>query len=180
MMSLCSVWIGKYEGNIFFIPVSKSPNLKVIVQKLFHHKNEQVPHEFPSDEDAINQLKQLVNGMKQKPILLILDDVWSGSESLLEKFAFDVPNYKILATSRTEFRRFPTYKLKLLKGEAAMKLFRHSAILNDGSSYIPSEDIVKEVLSQSLIYIYIYIYISCFCILMHAFRRYFKYIYIYI
>lgn len=153
MISLFSVWIGKYEGNIFFIPVTKSPNLKVIVQKLFHHKNEQVPHEFPSDEDAINQLKQLLNGMKQKPILLILDDVWSGSESLLKKFAFDMPNYKILVTSRTAFPGFPRYNLEPLKGEAAMKLFRHLAILNDGSSYIPSEDIVEKVLGQSLIYI---------------------------
>jgi hypothetical protein len=145
-----------YEGNIFFITVSKSPNLKVIVQALFRIKKEQVPHVFSSDEDAIiSQLKQLLNRKEQKPFLLILDDVWSGSESLLDKFTFHIPNYKILVTSRTAFPRFPfKYNLEPLKGEAAMKLFRHSAILNDGSSYIPSEDIVEKVLGQSVICMY--------------------------
>ena len=114
-----------------------------------------MPHKFSSDEDAVSQLKQLLNRMEQKPFLLILDDVWSGSESLLDKFAFHMPNYKILVTSRSAFPRFPfKYNLEPLNGEAAKKLFRHSAILNDASSYIPSEDIVEKVLGQSVIYMY--------------------------
>ncbi|XP_059456168.1 probable disease resistance protein At5g66900 [Corylus avellana] len=147
------------DNNIFFVPVSNTPNLKVIVQKLFRHKVDQVP-EFFSDEDAINQLEHLLNQIGQNhstflptpapqnnPILLILDDVWSGSESLLEKFAFRIPNYKILVTSRTSFPRFSfTYKLKPLNDEDAMVLFRHSATPQDGSSYIPGGDTVKMIL----------------------------------
>ncbi|XP_059456169.1 probable disease resistance protein At5g66900 [Corylus avellana] len=135
----------KYEGNIFFFTFSKSPNVKVIVQEIFRKKKEQVPQEFSSDEDAISQLMQLLNRMEQKPMLLILDDVWSGSESLLDNFAFDMPNYKILVTSRTAIKRFPCSTLEPLNGEAAMKLFRHSANLKDGSSNIPSEDIVEKI-----------------------------------
>ncbi|XP_062156398.1 probable disease resistance protein At5g66900 [Alnus glutinosa] len=133
---------GKFE-NIFFVLVSKTPNLKVIVEKLFRHKgNDQVP-EFQTDEDAINQLEQLLNQIEGS-ILLILDDVWSGSESLLEKFEFNMPNYKILATSRTAFPRFSfTYKLQPLNDEDAMTLFRHSAALQDGSSLIRDKDIKK-------------------------------------
>ena len=121
--------------------------------------------EFLSDEDAINQLEHLLNEVGQNhstflptpapqnnPILLILDDVWSGSESLLEKFAFRIPNYKILVTSRTSFPRFSfTYNLKPLNDEDAMALFRHSATPQDGSSYIPGGDTVKMVLFQSAI-----------------------------
>jgi hypothetical protein len=107
--------------------------------------------EFFSDEDAINQLEQLLNRIGQihspvlptpapqnYPILLILDDVWSGSESLLEKFAFHIPNYKILVTSRTSFPRCFTYKLKPLNDKDAMALFCHSATPQDGSSSIPN------------------------------------------
>ncbi|KAB1199698.1 hypothetical protein CJ030_MR0G015468 [Morella rubra] len=137
---------GKYVDNIFFVHFTKTPNLKVIVRNLLHHNGCQVP-EFQSDEEAITQLEHLLIEIRQKnPILLILDDVWSGSESLLEKFKFHIPDYKILVTSRTAFPRFNCrYNLKPLKEEDAMILFRHSAILSDGSSDIPDEDIVKQV-----------------------------------
>ncbi|KAG6666345.1 hypothetical protein CIPAW_01G025100 [Carya illinoinensis] len=135
---------GKYE--IFFVMVTKTPNLKDIIRRIFCHKGDRVP-EFQSDEDAINHLKQLLNRIKQQnPILLILDDVWSGSESLLEKFKFHMTGYKILVTSRTAFPRFSCkYKLEPLSDEDATKLFRHSAILQDGNSYIPDDDTVKKI-----------------------------------
>ncbi|XP_075635607.1 putative disease resistance protein At5g66900 [Castanea sativa] len=136
---------GIYMDNIFFVNVSKTPNLKVMVQKLFSHNGDECP-EFQSDEEAINQLEQLLNQIGPKPILLILDDVWPGSESLVEKFKFDIPNYKIVVTSRTAFPRFRfRYNLNPLNHEDAMKLFSHSASLQDGSSYIPEEDIEKIV-----------------------------------
>lgn len=107
--------------------------------------------EFQTDEDAINQLEQLLNQIEGS-ILLILDDVWSGSESLLDKFAFRRPNYKILVTSRTSFPRFSfTYKLKPLNDEDAMALFRHSATPQDGSSLIRDKDIKKVLSSLVLI-----------------------------
>ncbi|KAG7993775.1 hypothetical protein I3843_01G022600 [Carya illinoinensis] len=143
---------GKFEENIFFVPVSKTPNLKVIIQKLLG-KDDRSPA-FQSDEDAIHQLEQmlLVLVKQNKRILLILDDVWSGSEYLLEKFAFPLTNYKILVTSRTAFPGIRSYKLKPLNDGDAMKLFRHSAGLQDGSSsyipdasYIPDGEMVKKI-----------------------------------
>ena len=69
---------------IYIAVISKTPNLKVIVQKVFHHVG-LMPH-FQSDEDAVNHLQQLPKQIGSNPILLILDDVWPGSETLLEKF----------------------------------------------------------------------------------------------
>ena len=136
-------------GNIFFVNVSKTPNLKVIVKNLFIYNVDECP-EFQSDEDAINQLEQLLNQIGL-PILLILDDVWPESESLIDKFKFNIPNYKIVVTSRKAFSRFKfTFKLNPLDHEDAMRLFCHSASMQDGSSYILEEDMEK-VLCQ---YIY--------------------------
>ncbi len=128
----------------------------VIVQRLFHHLSDQEP-EFQSEEDAINQLRELLTQIGPDSILLILDDVWSGSEFHLDKFKFDMPNYNIMVTSRTT--TFPgfnfTYNLKPLNYDDAMKLLLHSASLQDGSSHIPVE-VIKEVLCQSVIYIFIW------------------------
>jgi hypothetical protein len=99
------------------------------VQRLFHHVGVQVP-EFQSDEDAINHLQELPKQVGSNPTLLILDDVWPGSEPLLEKFKFHMPKSKILVTTRTAFPRFSfTYNLKPLNAEDAMALFRYSASL---------------------------------------------------
>uniref|UniRef100_A0A2N9HW74 NB-ARC domain-containing protein n=1 Tax=Fagus sylvatica TaxID=28930 RepID=A0A2N9HW74_FAGSY len=138
---------GKFKDNIFFVPVSKNLNLMVIVQRLFHHLSDQEP-EFQSEEDAINQLRELLTQIGPDPILLILDDVWSGSEFRLDKFKFDMPNYNIMVTSRTT--TFPgfsfTYNLKPLNDDDATKLLLHSASLQDGSSHIPVE-VIKEIVS---------------------------------
>ena len=128
----------------------------VIVQRLFHHLSDQEP-EFQSEEDAIYQLRELLTQIGPDPILLILDDVWSGSEFSLDNFKFDMPNYNLMVTSRTT--TFPgfsfTYNLKPLNDDDATKLLLHSASLQDGSSHIPVE-VIKEVLCQSVIYIYLY------------------------
>ena len=145
-------WIGKFGKNILFAVISNPPNPKDIVQKLFHHVG-LMPH-FQSDEDAVNHLQQLPKQIGSNPILLILDDVWPGSETLLEKFKLHMPDSKILVTSRTAFRRFSfTYELKLLKDADAKTLFLHSASLQDRSSCITDENIEK-VLWQSVIYMH--------------------------
>ena len=148
-----------FENNILFVNVSKTPNVKVIVQKLYKYKKMQPEFLIQSDDDAIHQLSQLLNHITPNPILLILDDVWLGSEHLPEKFKFDLPNYKILVTSRTAFPRFNkfTYHLKPLNDVDAMTLFRRSASLHDGSSYIPAEEDVKKVLCPFVVCIYLYI-----------------------
>uniref|UniRef100_A0A5B6YTU2 RPW8 domain-containing protein n=1 Tax=Davidia involucrata TaxID=16924 RepID=A0A5B6YTU2_DAVIN len=136
---------GIYKDNIFFVTVSKTPNLKVIIQKLFHHKGCSVP-EFQNDEDAINQLEHFLKQIESNPVLLVLDDVWSGSESLIQSFTFRISGYKILVTSRFVFPRFiSTYKLGLLNDKDATALFRHAAFPQDGSSYVPDDDLVNEI-----------------------------------
>ena len=94
-------------------------------------------------ENLLNQLN------KKSPILLVLDDVWHGSESLVDKFEFRLSNYKILVTSKCAIRRFGSpCVLKPLGDADATKLFQHSASLSQSSSDDP-DDVVKEVLSVS-------------------------------
>ncbi|CAA2963289.1 probable disease resistance At5g66900 [Olea europaea subsp. europaea] len=120
---------GKYGDNVFFQIVSRSPNLQLMVQKVFQsNKNRQVPI-FQSDEDAIYQLEQFfLRQIGPAPMLLVLDDMWSGSESLIEQFLLPIRGYKILVTSRFVFPRFEwTYKLNTLNHQDAMTLFHHYA-----------------------------------------------------
>ncbi|WJX55428.1 hypothetical protein P8452_41196 [Trifolium repens] len=136
---------GKFGGNIFFVTVSKTPNLKNIVQTLFEHCGLRVP-EFHSDEDAINRLGVLLRQVGKNPILLVLDDVWPNSEGLVEKFKFKMSDYKILVTSRVAFRRFGTpFPLDPLDHDHAVSLFHHFAQSNHSSSYMPDKNLVHEI-----------------------------------
>ncbi|XP_062002216.1 probable disease resistance protein At5g66900 [Rosa rugosa] len=136
----------KFKNNIFFVTVSNTPNLSLIVQELYQRKGSQVPT-FQNEITAVKWLQTFLKEEGQNPLLLVLDDVWSGSESLLDKFQFEMPDYKILVTSRSEFPRFgSSYHLRSLDYDNAMKLFHHSASLGDKSSHIPeylSSRIVK-------------------------------------
>ncbi|CAL0312720.1 unnamed protein product [Lupinus luteus] len=135
---------GIFNKNIFFITFAKAPKLNSIVQKLFQHTDYQVP-ELESDEDAVNQLEHLLKQIGKSPILLVLDDVWPGSESLIDNFVFQITGYKILVTSRFTIGRFgPPYILKPLGEQDAIKLFHHSASLTHISSDVPDE-VVKEI-----------------------------------
>ncbi|KAK6128920.1 hypothetical protein DH2020_037359 [Rehmannia glutinosa] len=140
---------GVFGENIFFVTVSRSPCLNIIVQKIFQTvtDNQHVPN-FQSDEDAINQLEQLFQRhIRQNPVLLVLDDVWSsssGEECLIEKFILNRPCYKVLVTSRCVFPRFNTYRLKPLSYHQAVELFRHFAFENGMCSV--SSDLVDKVI----------------------------------
>ncbi|KAJ1436511.1 Powdery mildew resistance protein, RPW8 domain [Sesbania bispinosa] len=136
---------GKFKDNIFFVTFAKTPKLNTILQKLFQHTGYQVP-EFQSDEDAVNQLEHLLKDIGKKgPILLVVDDVWPGSESLVDNFVLEIPNYKILVTSRFAIGRFgPPYVLKPLGEADAVNLFHHSASLKQSSTDIP-DHVVKEI-----------------------------------
>ncbi|KAK7268617.1 hypothetical protein RIF29_21319 [Crotalaria pallida] len=135
---------GKFKDKIFFLTFGRIPKLNSIVQKLFQHTGYQVP-EPQSDDDAINQLEHLLKEIGKSPILLVLDDVWPGSESLVENFVFQISGYKILVTSRFSIERFgPPYVLKPLGHNDATKLFRHSASLNQSKSDVP-DDVVKKI-----------------------------------
>ncbi|ESW27956.1 hypothetical protein PHAVU_003G247200 [Phaseolus vulgaris] len=140
---------GKFKDNILFFTFSQTPNLKNIVERLFEHCGYHVP-EFVSDEDAIKRLEVLMRKIEGSPLLLVLDDVWPGSEALVEKFKFQMSDYKILVISRIAFPKFSTqFILKPLAHEDAMTLFRHHALLEESSSKcslsIPNEEIVQKV-----------------------------------
>ncbi|KAI9088944.1 hypothetical protein K1719_029223 [Acacia pycnantha] len=135
----------KFGENIFFVIFSKAPNLRNIVQTIFGHCGRPAP-EFSSDEDAINRLSVLLRQFGGKPILLVLDDVWQGSETLVEKFKFQISGYKVLVTSRVTFPRFVTScQLEPLGHDDAIRLFHHFSRLDDSSSYKPNKKLVHEV-----------------------------------
>ncbi|KAK9902930.1 hypothetical protein M0R45_001443 [Rubus argutus] len=128
---------GKFKNNIFFVTVSKAPNLDSIVRELYQCRGSSVPT-FQDEETAVKWLQRFLKDEGQNPLLLVLDDVWSGSESLLDKFELAMPDYKILVTSRSDFPRFgSSYHLQSLNFDNAMQLFHHSASLGDKSSHIP-------------------------------------------
>ncbi|KAL6224745.1 hypothetical protein ACLB2K_003600 [Fragaria x ananassa] len=133
----------KFKNNIFFVTVTNTPNLGLIVQELHNRKGSQVPT-FQDEITAGKWLQTFLKEQGRNPLLLVLDDVWSGSESLLDKFQFEMqdykmPDYKILVTSRSEFPRFgSSYHLQSLDYDNAMKLFYHSASLGDKSAHVPA------------------------------------------
>ncbi|KAK7359894.1 hypothetical protein VNO77_01861 [Canavalia gladiata] len=139
---------GKFKENILFVTFSKTPKLKIIVERLFEHYGCQVPM-FQNDEDAVNHLGVLLKKIKGSTMLLVLDDVWSGSEPLIEKFKFQMSGYKILVTSRVAFPKFgTTFILEPLVHEDAITLFRHYALLEKSSSNIPEDDHVQKIVKN--------------------------------
>lgn len=132
-----------------FVEVSKTADLNLIVRRLYEQKGFAVPRD---GDDARKSLELLLKEIGPGPILLVLDDVWSESKYIIEKFMFDdIPEYKILVTSRFEFPALgPTFKLETLDNEDAMKLFRFYAKLEDQNSNIPDE-LVEEVRCRSQI-----------------------------
>ena len=108
---------------------------------------EYVGSPVPSFQNEIHMFQWIETFRKERsdPLLLVLDDIWSGQESILESFRFEMSNYKILVTSRSEFSRFGfSYHLKLLDDDNAMELFYHSASLRDERSHT-LEDLSRKV-----------------------------------
>ncbi|KAK1373586.1 RPW8 domain-containing protein [Heracleum sosnowskyi] len=131
----------KFKKNIFFVTVSKAVNIQIAVKTIFKQKGcLDDLLKFQSDEDAINQLgqllKQIGGGPDKDPILLVLDDVWSpGLEDFVQNFRFkEIPEYKILVTSRFASDLHVVYKLKLLNDQDAKVLFCHS-VFPSGSEH---------------------------------------------
>ncbi|XP_062006614.1 probable disease resistance protein At5g66900 isoform X2 [Rosa rugosa] len=140
----------KFKSNVFFVTVSKKPNLYLIVQELNHGTGGQVP-DFQNEATAVSWLQQFLKQTGQNPMLLVLDDVWPGSEFILEKFdELKMSDYKILVTSRSAFPRFGSpYYLECLNDEDAMALFHHAASLGDRSSNI-SEDLPRKIVERCM------------------------------
>ncbi|XP_050152444.1 uncharacterized protein LOC126627065 isoform X1 [Malus sylvestris] len=119
-----------FKNNIFFVLVSKNPSLSLMVQTLYQQiepKGFQIPA-LQDESIALEWLRQFFMETALHPSVLVLDDVWPGSESLLDKFdEFKTPNYKIMVTSWSEFPAFGfPYYLKSLNDEDENTLSRQS------------------------------------------------------
>jgi hypothetical protein len=137
--------------------------LKAIVERLFQHYGHPVP-EFQSDEDAVNRLGLLLKKVEGRPLLLVLDDVWPSSESLVEKLQFQISDFKILVTSRVAFQRLSTTCiLKPLIHEDAVTLFRQYAQIEKNSSNIVDKDLIEKVLALTLLHIYLFFSLVLSC-----------------
>uniref|UniRef100_A0A0D3DBC5 RPW8 domain-containing protein n=1 Tax=Brassica oleracea var. oleracea TaxID=109376 RepID=A0A0D3DBC5_BRAOL len=90
---------------------------------LLQHSGYEAPT-FENDSQAVGGLRKLIEELKEDgPILLVLDDVWLGADSFLQKFQINIQDFKILVTSRFEFPSFgPIYHLKPLGDEDAKSL----------------------------------------------------------
>ncbi|CAN0913913.1 Probable disease resistance protein At5g66900, partial [Linum grandiflorum] len=136
----------RFKDNILFIPMSKKETMEGIVQQVFQLKDQGDPT-FRSEDDARNQLEQLLQNIVPNPVLLVLDDVWPESVSLLEKLKFNIPGYKILATSRSTYRNYATYKLNPLNKKDSRTLFDNSAFPSGPQSDIP-EDVISQIVKE--------------------------------
>lgn len=145
----CCVWIDKFNKNIFLTVSTKSNNS--VVQELRQELGSQ-ELAFQNEDIAFNSLQVFLKETGQNPLLLILDDVWPESESLLDKFdeLSKRSNCSILVTSRSSFPRFGSpYALDALNDKDAMTLFRYSAV-QEGKNY--PEGLQKKVISESIMH----------------------------
>ncbi|RDX62238.1 Protein DA1-related 5, partial [Mucuna pruriens] len=130
----------KFGENILFLTLAKSPNLKTIVQSLFQHFGCELP-DYNDDRHIIAHLKVLLKEIEKSPMMFVLDDVWHGSESLIDAFkVLQVSDYKILVTSRFNISGFgPVYSMEPLCLDDSATLFRHLALPDDGGSSLSKD-----------------------------------------
>ncbi|XP_039157804.1 probable disease resistance protein At5g66900 isoform X2 [Eucalyptus grandis] len=150
LKKLCHDWEikGKFN-NIMFVRVSRKPNLIGIVQQMYQHNGFEAP-EIEAEDGAFSCLEQLLNRIGQDPVLLVLDDVWAEWESILKKFVSNgIKDYKIVVTSRYEFPYFrPVHHLKPLTHNEAVKLFRESVAVDDGSMDAPDDETLDQIVKR--------------------------------
>ncbi|XP_048128969.1 probable disease resistance protein At5g66900 [Rhodamnia argentea] len=140
---------GKFKDNIMFVPVSKKLNLIDIVQRMIQHNGFAVPV-IETEDGAVHYLHQLLYKVGQNPVLLVLDDVWTESQSFLEKFVFrKIKDYKIVVTSRYKFPAFPlVHRLNPLTHGEALELFRRSVTVDDRSMVVPDDELVDQIVKR--------------------------------
>ncbi|KAI6700106.1 hypothetical protein NL676_014430 [Syzygium grande] len=139
---------GKFKAKIMFVPVSKKPNLIDIVQKMYQHNRFKVP-EIETEDDAVRCLRQLLNAIGQDPVLLVLDDVWKESESIVDKFVSnDIKHYKIVVTSRYWFPHFsPVHHLNPLTHGEAVELFLR-CVVDDRMMGAPDANLLDQMVKH--------------------------------
>ncbi|GJW91445.1 probable disease resistance protein [Tanacetum coccineum] len=137
---------GIFGENIFYVTVSRTTSIKTIVQKLFAQYLNVKHYEIQTDEEAKNQLENVLRQMGSERILLVLDDVWSESESIIQDLKFPIQGFQILVTSRFIFSRFGSnYELSLLSDEDARTLLCYSAFPYDGIPINVPDDLVTKM-----------------------------------
>ncbi|KAH9289659.1 hypothetical protein KI387_033776 [Taxus chinensis] len=137
-----------FKKNVIYITVSKSPNLRDILETMWENIVGGPKPGFKNVEEAHKKLQWIIGSRRNQPILVILDDVCSMSD--LEKLTFEGDQYKTLVTTRDESiilkqRNAVPYRLPLLEEENALSLFCHWAF---GEPTIPNthdKDLVKQV-----------------------------------
>ncbi|PRQ55608.1 putative powdery mildew resistance protein, RPW8 [Rosa chinensis] len=143
---------GTFKDNIFLVHVSKQLScgdiVRRIVRKLNKYKKTESPDNIDDTVIAVEWLQQFLNKAGQNPILLVLDDVWPGSEFLLKKFnECKMSNCKILVTSIYNFPGFSSrYYFEPLDEYNAIILLQHSA-----SRYKPAcftDDFARKVVER--------------------------------
>eukprot|EP00261_Vitis_vinifera_P035367 XP_019076610.1 PREDICTED: probable disease resistance protein At5g66900 isoform X4 [Vitis vinifera] len=141
--------VKEYFTDICYVTVSKTCDLIGIIKKLFWYNAERVQG-FQSEEDAVNQLElMLKRKVESGRILLVLDDVWSGSKSVPDKFKFQISKFKIV-------RRCKGFPLALeVVGrslhEQPVEIWRSTLMkLSEGESIVNSEDELRNCLQSSL------------------------------
>ncbi|KAJ0234359.1 disease resistance protein [Hirschfeldia incana] len=142
--------VKRHFKHILFNVVSSTPNFRTLVQNLLQHNGHAFPQTFENDTQAAVALRKLLEKLVEDgPVLLVLDDVWQGADSFLEKFRIGIPNYKVLVTSRSEFQCFgSTYYLKPLDDENARALLVQWASRPPTNSPNESENLLKKILKR--------------------------------
>ncbi|KAL7584409.1 hypothetical protein Lser_V15G46310 [Lactuca serriola] len=135
----------KFGENIFYVTVSETPDLMVIVSDLFNPNPSTPQLQFQGKEDAKIKLDNFLNKKASDPMLLVLDDVWSAS-FIEEIFPSKIRGHKILVTSRTAFPKYKTFRFDPLNEEDAKTLFCDSAFTKGGSR--PSPTISDHLVNQ--------------------------------
>ncbi|KAL1204307.1 Protein DA1-related 5 [Cardamine amara subsp. amara] len=137
---------GKFK-QIFFITVSKTPNVRLIIQRFLQHTACEA-YEFEKNFDARLCIQQLLKQLSGS-ILLVFDDVCPDHESLIDMFVVQLPDYKIVVTSRFEFPRFgPTYHLEPLIDEDVKNLFLECAPQPNCQSCAKRDDLLGKILKR--------------------------------
>lgn len=126
-LNLNSLSSGYFNGRVFFLTVSQSPNVEQLKSKIWG----------------------MVSGntiLSDGNTLLVLDDVWK--QSVVEQLLVKVPGCKILVVSRLKFPPSVvdcSYELDLLSENEAMALFCHFAFAQTSIPLGTDEALVKQV-----------------------------------
>ncbi|GLJ19835.1 hypothetical protein SUGI_0359480 [Cryptomeria japonica] len=138
------------HNNVIFVRVSQSPDLNGILDTIWEKITGSKRPEIKDVEDAHIELQQFILN-QSKPILIILDDVWS--KEILEKLLFEGSGCKTVITTRDK-STIPTnpstqlYQLPLLSPKDALSLFCFWATGKTSTSSDTDANIMQEVESK--------------------------------